>query len=261
MWDKDKILSTYIHGVNISSELHGERRDSVETAAALYNRERQIGGKDFGFAVFFFFFFKRLYNNYLNFFKYYVCQIIPCGDKPIRQLSFKKIHMQNSQCNVQHISSAQIMMSLLFVSITKFVFISTCAYCLPYLVHSRYSRQKPPREPQSQPKSGKTRLLKWMPWHCSWLQQLEDHGCGGWEGWGVVICWYPSVGDGLFLSAFHCSRPDTVSLYLFTHTVMTSVPLDVTKGSRSHGAPYDQRCQACQARTLYTSSPRLLPAS
>ena len=59
MWDKDKILSTYIHGVNISSELHGERRDSVETAAALYNRERQIGGKDFGFAVFFFFFFSK----------------------------------------------------------------------------------------------------------------------------------------------------------------------------------------------------------
>lgn len=85
----------------------------MEMAAALYNRERQIGGKDFGFAVCFFFFFsKRLYNNYLNFFKYYGCQIIPCGDKPIRQPSFKKIHMQNSKCNVQHISSAQIMMSL-----------------------------------------------------------------------------------------------------------------------------------------------------
>ena len=52
------------------------------------------------------------------------------------------------------------MMSLLFVSITKFVFISACAYCLPYLVHSRYSRKKPPWEPQSQPKFGKTRFLK-----------------------------------------------------------------------------------------------------
>ena len=86
--------------------------------------------------------------------------MIPRGDKPMRQLSFKKIHMQNSQCNVQHISSAQIMMSLLFVSITKFVFISACAYCLPYLVHSGYSRKKPPWEPQSQPKFGKTRFLK-----------------------------------------------------------------------------------------------------
>lgn len=225
----------------------------------VYNRDRW--GKGFQFCCEFFFFFKRLHNNYLNFFKYYGYQMIPCGDKPIRQLSFKKIHMQNSQCNVQHISSAQIMLSLLFISITKFVFISTHTYCLPYLLHSRYSRQKPPWEPQSQPKSGKTRLLKWMPWHCSWLQQLEDHGCGGWEGWGVVICWYPSVGDGLSLPAFHCSRPDTVSLYLFTYTVMTSVPLDVTEGSRSYGAPYDQRCQACQARTLHTSSPRLLPAS
>ena len=30
----------------------------MEMAAALYNRERQIGGKDFGFAVCFFFFSK-----------------------------------------------------------------------------------------------------------------------------------------------------------------------------------------------------------
>lgn len=33
----------------------------MEMAAALYNRERQIGGKDFGFAVcFFFFFFQKI---------------------------------------------------------------------------------------------------------------------------------------------------------------------------------------------------------
>lgn len=125
----------------------------------VYNRERQMGER-ISVLLCIFFFFKRLHNNYLNFFKYYGYQMIPCGDKPMRQLSFKKIHMQNSQCNVQHISSAQIMMSLSFISITKFVFISTRAYCLPYLLHSRNSRQKPPWEPQSQPKSGKTRLLK-----------------------------------------------------------------------------------------------------
>ena len=57
MCDKDKILTTYIHAVNLSSELHGERRDSVEMAAALCIQQRETdGGKDFGFAVYFFFF-------------------------------------------------------------------------------------------------------------------------------------------------------------------------------------------------------------
>lgn len=43
------------------------------------------------------------------------------------------------------------------------------------------------------------------------------------------------------------------------HT-LTSVPWDVTEGSRGHGAPSGQGCQECQARTLHTSSPGFLPA-
>lgn len=134
------------------------------------------------------------------------------GDKPMRQLSLK-IHMQNSQCNV-HISSAQIMLSLLFISITKFVFISTHTYCLPYLLHSRYSRQKPSMgTPKANQSLGRPDSWNECLWHCSWLQQLEDHGCGvGRVGSGYLLV--SSVGDGLSLPAFHCSRPDTVSLYL-----------------------------------------------
>ena len=42
-----KILPMYIHGLTLSSEEHGEREESGQVAACVYNKDRQMGKENF----------------------------------------------------------------------------------------------------------------------------------------------------------------------------------------------------------------------
>lgn len=87
------------------------------------------------------------------------------------------------------------------------------------------SRKKPPWEPESQPKSGKTRLSGQMSWRFSWPQRLVER-----SAWGGAICCYASVGDGLSLPICHCSQPRQRLTSSSDPYTLTSVPWDVTEG-------------------------------
>lgn len=209
------------------------------------------GKKDFKFCCVFF---QKTVQSLFKFVSNIVdARMIPCGYMPMRQLSFKKDIKFLVQC-LTHIKYSSNDVFIICLSVPQHLSSSLATYWLPYMVHSRCSAR---RSLHGNPKPTKV-LEDHTPRTNALILKLITATVVG-SAQGGAICFIPLWGMGFYF-CLHCSQHrHRLASSSPCHT-LTSVPWDVSKGARGHGAPYGQGCQACQARTLHIGSPGFQPA-
>lgn len=166
------------------------------------------GKRILSFAVYFF---QKTVQSLFKFVSNIVdARLIPCGDKPMRQLSFKDIHIELLvQCLTQtKYSNNDVFIICLSVSTTTLVFISVATYCLPYVVHSRCSAG---RSLHWNPKANQNLGRPYSQNKCLIFKLTTATGVGSAQG--GAICSSPLWGMGSSFLPVTVPSPDTGSLH------------------------------------------------